>query len=338
MLKKIIKYKYILFVVAFLLIVTGVYGFTSLNKPNEIEYKTATSTKGNVSVSLSADGKSVIDKRELTFEVGGIVRGVNVAEGQKITAWKTLAYLDTRDAQKNLENEMRNYLIQRNDFEEMKQVTYPEDSVISDSVKRILEKNQWNLEKAVADYELKDLVVKKSYLSSPIAGTVVDINVKPGELAATNKVAFTIVKPDRMVFESYVEDIDALKIKPEMPVRITFDALPDDVVTGKVVFVSPVATIDENDLSMYKVLIEFDDAELTLLDGMAGEVEIISKEVTDVIKIPNSTVKREDGQSIVYLKTNDSMERKIVTLGFTNGKDVEVKEGLTAGEILIDWK
>ena len=164
MFKKITKYKYTFVVVAFLLIATGVYGFTSLNKPAETEYKTATSTKGNVSVSLAADGKSVIDKRELTFEVGGIVRGVNVTEGQEITAWKTLAYLDTRDAQKNLENEMRNYLIQRNDFEEMKQVTYPEVSVISDSVKRILEKNQWNLEKAVADYELKDLVVKKSYL------------------------------------------------------------------------------------------------------------------------------------------------------------------------------
>lgn len=338
MIEKIRKYKYVGIVVAFLLLATGVYGFTTLNSSPEIEYKTATVTKGNVSVSFSSDGKSVIDTRELTFEIGGIVRGVSVTEGQEISAWKTLGYLDTRDAQKNLENEMRNYLIQRNDFEEMKQVTYPDDPVINDTAKRILEKNQWNLEKAVADYELKDLAVKKSYLSSPIAGVVVGVHVKPGELAATNKVAFTVVKPDSLAFESYVEDIDALKITADMPVRITFDALPDEVQTGKVVFVSPVATIDENDLSLYKVLIDFDESEASFLDGMAGEVEFISKEVTDVILIPNSTVKREDGESVVYVKNGDEIERKTVKLGFTNGKDVEVKEGLTAGQTLIDWK
>lgn len=335
--KSLLKNKIVLLILV-ILILGGGYMLINNKQVEEIELQYTKATKGNVSVSLTIDGKSVIDKRELSFEVGGIVRGVSVGEGQEISAWKTLAYLDTREAQKNLENEMRDYLSQRNDFEEMNQVTYPDTPVINDTIKRILEKNQWDLEKAVLDYELKDLAIKKSYLSSPIAGTVAEINIKPGELAATNKVAITIVDEETVVFESYVEDIDALKIKKEMPVRIKFDALPDEEFSGIVAFVSPIATIDENDLSMYKVLIEFNETKLTLLDGMTGEAEVISKEANSVIKISNSAVKRENGKSVVYLKNGDQTERREVELGFTNGKEVEVRSGLNGGETLIDWK
>jgi multidrug efflux pump subunit AcrA (membrane-fusion protein) len=71
---------------------------------------------------------------------------------------------------------------------------------------------------------------------------------------------------------------------------------------------------------------------------MAGEVEIISKEVLNVVKIPNTTVKRESGKSMVYLKTDSGTEKREVELGFTNGKEVEVKSGLENGQVLIDWK
>lgn len=330
------KNKILMGILAVLLTAGTAYGVFVAEAPVDEEIKYVKTTKGNVSVSLSVDGKSVIDKRDLSFEVGGIVRGVSIKEGDSVSAWQTLAYLDTREAQKNLENQMRDYLLQRNDFEEMGQVTYPDST--TDTIKRILEKNQWNLEKAVLDYELKDLAVKKSYLSSPISGTIAAINIKPGELAATSKVAITVVDSNTRVFESYVEDIEALKIKEGMVVRMLFDALPDDSFMGTVSFVSPIATIDENDLSMYKVIVKFDDSEISLLDGMTGEAEVISKEVTGVVKVINTAVKREDGKSIVYLKTDDGIEKKIIKLGFTNGKEVEVKEGLSVGDTVVDWK
>jgi HlyD family secretion protein len=328
----------------FLLVIIALVGggaYFSLARQNEVvvEEKTAKVTKGNISVAISFDGKSVVDKRDLSFELSGIVRGVSVKEGDQVQPWQTLAYLDTREAQKNLENEMRDYLSQRNNFEEMTQVTYPDENPTTDTIKRILEKNQWDLEKSVADYELKSIALQKSYLSSPIKGTIAAVGIKPGEFGATTKTAFTVVDTDSLVFESYVEDVDALKINVDQTARITFDALPTEVYSARVAFISPVATIDENDLSTYKVLITFSEQESpSLLDGMAGEVEIISKEVLNVVKIPNTTVKRESGKSMVYLKTDSGTEKREVELGFTNGKEVEVKSGLENGQVLIDWK
>lgn len=326
-------------IVIIILIVAGLFFINLKPKSEEVEEKTAKVTKGNVSVSIGLDGKSVMDRRDLSFEISGIVRGINVKEGDVVKSWQTLAYLDTREAQKNLENEMRDYLAQRNDFEEMVQVSYPEENPINDTVKRILEKNQWNLEKAVADYELKQIVLQKSYLSSPINGLVAVVDIKPGEFASTTKTVITVVDKDSLLFESYVEDIDALKIKTEQVARISFEALPEETYNAAVSFVSPIALIDENDLSTYKVLVNFEDEDISsILDGMVGEVEIVSKEVLDVIKIPNTTVKREDGKSIVFVKTDGGLEKKEVELGFTNGKEVEVISGLEVGQTLIDWK
>jgi len=337
--KKLANKTSLIILIALAILGFGAYKLFAKTTTEVVEQKTANVTKGNVSVSISFDGKSVIDRRDLSFEIAGIVRGISVKEGDTVKQWQTVAYLDTREAQKNLENEMRTYLAQRNDFEETVQVTYPSDNPINDTIKRILEKNQWDLEKSVADYELKNIALQKSYLSSPINGVVAAVNLKPGEFAATTKVAVTVVDKDSLVFESFVEDVDAIKIKPEQTARISFEALPDEYFDGVVTFVSPVATIDENDLSLYKVVISFSDADMsTILDGMAGEVEIISKEVNDVIKIPNTTVKREDGKSVVYIKSDDGNMRQEVELGFTNGKEVEVISGLSVGQTLIDWK
>lgn len=144
----------------------GLYGWKQLQANQSSEqptYETAKVTKGNVSVSLNLDGKTVIARRDLSFEIGGTVRGVNVNEGDIVKPWQTLAYLDTREAQKNLELALRDYSKDRNDFEEMIQATYP-GVPLTDTIKRILEKNQWDLEKAVLDVELKDLAQKNHIL------------------------------------------------------------------------------------------------------------------------------------------------------------------------------
>jgi len=305
----------------------------------EPEYEVVKSSKGNVSVSLNLEGKTVIARRNLTFEIGGTVRGVLVKEGDVVKPWQTLAYLDTREAQKNLELALRDYSKERNDFDKEISETY-KDVVVTDDIKRILEKNQWDLEKAVLDTELRDLAKRKSYLSSPIAGVVAQVTIQPGETLSSQSQtpAITVVDENSFHFEVYAEDVEALKIKNGMRTRISLDALPDTDIQGTVSFVSRLATIDSNDLSTYKVIIEIDNLEEDLLDGMFGEVAIISKESTDVVKIPNEAVKRENNQAIVYVIENDQLTKTNVTLGFTNGKEVEVISGLDAGQTIASWK
>ena len=319
------------------LIVSGVFLFRP-KADLETEYEELTVKRGNVSVSLNIDGKTAILRRDLGFELGGKVAGVLVKEGDVVTQWQTLAYLDAREAQKNLEKALRDYSKERADFEQDRLVTYP-NGALTTTIERILAKNQWDLEKAVLDVELETISQQQSYLVSPINGVVAKVDIAPGETVSSqaSQPIITVVDENSFVFEVYAEDIEALKIQKEMPVRISLEALPDSVFEGKVLFVSPLATLDTNDLATYKVLVKFANPELTLLDAMAGTAEIISKEVKDVLKIENTAVKLVNRQPVVYfLKDNKLVEQK-VKLGFTNGNEVEVVSGLKAGDKIVNW-
>ena len=89
---------------------------------------------------------------ELKFQASGKLTWVGAKEGDTVTAYQALAGLDRREVQKNLEKALRDYSSERNDFEQTWRVTYdgktPNDA-FNDTVKRILEKTNGILEKAV---------------------------------------------------------------------------------------------------------------------------------------------------------------------------------------------
>jgi len=333
-----LKKKKLIFVVLIIL-AAGLSWYLIAGRSEEEIVKTAKVDKGNVSISISVDGRTVIKRQDLAFEIGGVIRGINVKEGDVVKPWQTLAYLDVREAQKTLENTLRDYSKVRNDFEEGNRTTY-DGLVVTETIVRILEKNQWDLEKAVVDVELITLARNKAYLYSSISGTVGAVNFQVGENVSTqiNNPVITIVDENSFHFETYVEDLDVVKIKKDMAVRMTLEALDDEEFTGRVVFISPLAKVDSNGLATYKVTIEFDEIGESMFDGFVGEAEVISKEVVDVLKVSNTAIVREDNKSVAYVYKNGQKEKRVVELGFTDGKEVEVKSGLSLGDVVVDWK
>ena len=69
---------------------------------------------------------------------------------------------------------------------------------------------------------------------------------------------------------------------------------------------------------------------------MTGEVTFVTKEVDDVLYISNKAVILDGTTSYVDVKNEDgTIERKKVTTGFSNGVNVEVTDGLSAGETVL---
>jgi multidrug efflux pump subunit AcrA (membrane-fusion protein) len=120
-----------------------------------------------------------------------------------------------------------------------------------------------------------------------------------------------------------------------MKAYIKLDAYPEREFAGDVVFVSPVAELDSNDLATYKVMIAFDGADVKLLSDMAGSADLVSSEVRDVLLISSAAVKNKSGRQMVIVKKDGNFEEKEIQTGFTNGKQVEIKSGLNAGEEIV---
>lgn len=108
-------------VLAFLVLVS----FSACSKATENEQQLAKVTRGDLVVSVSADGNlSLPGDRKLTFGITGTVAKINVEEGDKVTKGQVLASLDTtslelvvRTAEVDLETATNSY----------RKLTYPYD-------------------------------------------------------------------------------------------------------------------------------------------------------------------------------------------------------------------
>ena len=73
-----------------------------------------------------------------------------------------------------------------------------------------------------------------------------------------------------------------------------------------------------------------------LYEGMSSEVTLITEESETVVYVSNRAVIREGTES--YIKMKDSQGKIVkqkVTTGFSDGVNVEIKEGVSEGDIVL---
>ena len=77
----------------------------------------------------------------------------------------------------------------------------------------------------------------------------------------------------------------------------------------------------------------------TVFAGLQVTLEMTTGSATNVLAVPVSAVEGRYQSGTVYLPTSDpaNPEKRSVTLGLTDGKMVEVKEGLTEGEEILEF-
>ncbi len=77
----------------------------------------------------------------------------------------------------------------------------------------------------------------------------------------------------------------------------------------------------------------------TVFTGLQATLEMTTGSATNVLAVPVSAVEGRYQSGTVYLPTSDpaNPEKRSVTLGLTDGKMVEVKEGLTEGEEILEF-
>jgi len=121
--------------------------------------------------------------------------------------------------------------------------------------------------------EIAQFSFAQSFITAPIDGTVVGINVSRGEVSQQGYSVVTLATLDNMIVETTdLGERDLLKVRIGAPVRITIESL-NKVITGKVISIAPKATIIGGDV-VFKVTISLDEQPDGLLWGMTAEVII----------------------------------------------------------------
>lgn len=179
--------------------------------------------------------------------------------------------------------------------------------------------------------------LEASLVKSPISGTVIDMNVKVGDIiqtgsATTTNITATIDDMSTMKVVVPINEIDVPRVKEGMKARVVLDALPDKPFDGKVDSISYLGKITENVVT-YDATILIPNPDRIIRPEMTADVEITTEFKENATIIPLEALIEKEGKGFVLLATQEGETiEKEVKIGIRNDNQVEIIEGLNVGD------
>ncbi len=289
---------------------------------------------------VESSGKTKAKRQaELKFQTAGRLTWVGVTEGETVTVGQAIAKLDVREVQKTLEKYLTDYSRQRNDYEELWRVTYkgtqnPQEA-LTDTAKRILEKNQWDLNKTILDVELKAIAVEYATLTSPIDGIVTNL---ASPVAGVNITATTVIAevadPESLVFEANIDETDIGHLELGQQAVINLDAFPNTTFSGRISNIAYASVTSSGGATVFPVEVSFDTPE-RLRIGLNGDVTITVQTIDQAVVLPLTALREEEGETYVYKKTKDTYQKTRVIAGEKTDEEAVITEGLAVGDEVV---
>lgn len=165
---------------------------------------------------------------------------------------------------------------------------------------------QFNLDRArltqaEASLEQAQDTYSKTTITSPINGTVVQLNVEVGEVVVTGtmnnagSVIMVVADMSQMEVESQVDESDVRDIRIGQPAEIEVDAIVGKIFKAEVsevgnAAIASVTSSSSNASVNYTVKVRFIDRSDDLKSGMSANVDITTSNKKDILLIPIQSV------------------------------------------------
>lgn len=362
------KKKYI-WAIAALLIIGG--GYLWLGKSDstskDVQYVTATAEKGTLTSSISASGNVIVDDQATVDPtITGTVADLAVQVGDSVAKGQYLFSIINDDLSVSVSKASASYESAKNSVESAKidkdnaEATYDkakdadkedddaytkkELAVLKDKIDlaeaKIIQA-QKNLDANLADYRNTQTDASKRRVTTPIAGTINEINIKNGDdlsrTSSNNNTNAPIIIGDLKTLKALVEvnEVDISKISIGQKAMLKFDALDSLTVSGKVEKVDALGTVTQGVVT-YNVTVSFDTLDERIKPQMSVSASIITDVKQDVLIVPGSAVKSEGNSDYVeVLNSGKAPEQKLVQIGGSNGTDTEIVSGISIGDKVV---
>ena len=235
---------------------------------------------GNSEVNQVKASAVVVPSQEtrLSFVIPGLVENVTVEEGDTVKTGETLVTLDTTEleyeliaAESSLVSAEIDAQIQRQRRKKFNFDTFSFVYVSPPGEKILIADSK--VEEIRSTLEIVKASISQRTLTAPIDGTVVKVDVSPGENVQPSQRVIVIVDLKNLQIETTdLSELNISTVKIGQPATVFVEALNEEF-PGKVVSISPISNTLGGDV-VFKVTIQLDEQPGDLLWGMSADVEI----------------------------------------------------------------
>ncbi len=308
-------------------------------------------------------------KSTVSSKITGKVVEVLVDEGMIVEKGQILARLDDSDARRRYEAIRADRDVTRAAIEELKVSLADAERTLRrtrelrgegvaslqdldtatasvDAQRAKLQVAKSSLDAAEAQLAVSAQDLENYTIRAPFAGIAVSKDAQPGEMVSpvsagggfTRTGISTIVDMESLEIEVDVNESHIAKVHPGQPADAVLDAYPDWRIPATVRTVIPTA---DRQKATVKVRLTFDQLDPRILPDMGVKVAFRETAVVDETSappqslVPRPAIRDRDGQPIVFVVADETLDRRAVTVGKTTGTDVEILAGVAAGETVV---
>jgi len=163
--------------------------------------------------------------------------------------------------------------------------------------------------------------------------------IREGGTVRERQKIITIPDMTQMCVKIKVHEGSIKKVKTGLPARITVDAYADEELTGEVFKVSMLPDYQNRwlnpDLKVYITTVKINQSREWLKPGMSAKVEILVRELTNVVYIPIQSVSMSKDRHYCFVQHPMRIEKRQIEIGDFNDEFIEVKRGLAEGEKVL---
>lgn len=323
-----------LMIVAVIGVVAGGWWWTRRSQPEAVT--TIQPEVQTLEKTLEFTGMVEAERRAtMKFSVGGQLIYLGAQEGEAVTKGQTIASLDQRSVQKNLQKKLAVYESQRYTFENAEDTRT--DRWLDTEEAREAAIDQNTLDQAVLDVELQSLVVQDYRLSAPFSGILIKSPVKVTGVNVAATDSFEVVDPDSLVFEVAVDEVDIDEVFVGQKATVYLDARPQEPVAATVMKVG-LRSVQGSSGTVFPVTLQFMDPvtiEAFRL-GMNGEAQLVVGRRENVLSVPIATLISRDDKTVVRIKTEEgTVEDREVEVGLETEDRAEILSGLTSQDQVV---
>lgn len=294
------------------------YYYYSGSAQSQYSYTTQPVKRGDLTVLVTATGSvQPTEQVDISSELSGTVRDVNVDYNSDVKAGEVLAVLDTNKLEADVKSSRAKVAsakanvvkavadMQSADSSYQRYRNLVQSNV---STQQSLEDARFKYESAVAtkdineatvlsseaDLQLAEVNLAKAKIVSPIDGVILTRSVDPGATVAASlsaPVLFVIAGDlKQMELQVDVDEADVGQIAVGQKATFTVDAYPDRTFPAEIKQIR-FASETTNNVVTYKAILSVDNADLLLRPGMTATADVTVEAVKDTLMVPNAALR-----------------------------------------------
>jgi HlyD family secretion protein len=181
--------------------------------------------------------------------------------------------------------------------------------------------------------QVSDLLAKvdSAHVVAPVSGTLYALSVHPRDFVHTGDLLADVADLSKVRVRAYIDEPELGRLKVDLPVTVTWDALAGRSWTGATENV-PRQVVARGARRVGEVLCSISNEKMDLIPNTTVDVRIQVAERKNVLVVPRGAVQFDDAHRYVFLVNGGRLHRREITTGVSTAENFEVLSGLQEGD------